>query len=119
MSHRAFEKLKTLEDLHQWHEEAYKIFGQWRKELSQLELDEDFLKMPKVIWLSEYLKDIIDSANKELTEKRELSDRDRDRIFNLRDIAEVIYKSFSKEELNNKVSIIERDIDEELKKYGN
>lgn len=114
-----FDKLEKLEKIQVWHESSIEIFKNWRKELHESEIDDDFLKQPKVIELSEYLKSTINSVNKELQENREMSDRARDYLFALKEVSTVIYKSFSKEELNNKVKLIEDEIEEELKKYGN
>lgn len=115
---KAFEKLDKLETIQNWHETSIEIFKSWRKELQKAEIDENFLNMPIAIEVSDSLKSTIDAINKELSEQRELSDRARDYLFALKEISTSIYKSFSKEELNNKVKLIEDEIDEELKKYG-
>lgn len=116
---RAFEKLEKLERLQPWHESSIEIFKAWRKELQDAEIDDDFMNMPKVIEVSSHLKATIDSVNSELQDNRLLDDKSRFYLFALKEVSTVIYKAFSKEELNNKVKLIEDEIDEELKKYGN
>lgn len=116
---RAFEKLDKLEGLQEWHPSSIEIFKTWRKELHDSEIEEEFLKMPKVIELSEHAKATINSINLELQDNRLLTERQRDYLFALKEVNTTIYKAFSKEELNNKVKLIEDEIDEEIKKYGN
>lgn len=108
-------KLQTLIKAEDWHPSALAIFNGWNEQLTALEVDKNFLDLPKVKKLSGQLKEKIDQINGELLTDRELSKEGRLSLFNLRDITELVLSYFSIEENNKQISLIDHEIEEEAK----
>lgn len=107
----AKDKLDNLRRSKEWHPEALAQLDEWQKQLDDLEIGRDFIELPQCKKLSEVLKQRIDNANNELLTNRDLTDKERDKIFNLKDISELMQATFSDDYYQNNIKLIEADID--------
>lgn len=109
------DKLDQLIKAQDWHEDSFKIFKEWASDVDKLEINKSFLELPITVELAEKMKSIIKRA-KSFLDDRNLSEKDRQYYFALKDVALVFYNVFSIEENNNSLNSIEQEIDEELNK---
>ena len=112
-------KLEELERAQDWHTETLEQFKEWRDRLNALEMDKNFLEMPKVQIIADTMKSFINIANEKLISDRKLNKVDRQYYFALKEIANSLHQNFSNENYKQELKIIKNDIDLNLKDLKN
>lgn len=104
-------KLNTLRKREDWDSSALAVFNEWDKQLDELELEKNYLELPQSIAIANQLVDKLQNIHEELLTNRTMSVDQRESLFNLKDLTEMLLSHYSLEENNKKISSIEKEIE--------
>lgn len=114
---RIKDKLNELKQAADWDNSALELFKQYEEILDEYDKNREYLDLPFFQKIRKALADRIDYANKELSNNRNLSDKDRMILFIIKDICD-LELSILDENNDDKIKEIEKNIDEELESIG-
>lgn len=98
-----------------WDISALEIFKVWEEHLDRLSLDKNYLELPQSVEIAAELKKKISDINNKLLNDREITEKERDRLFALKDISEMVYSHYSLEDNLKQTSLIEEEINNHSK----
>jgi hypothetical protein len=114
---RIKDKLNVLRQSANWDDLALELFKHYEEILDEYEKNREYLDLPFFQKIRKSLEERIDYANKELSNNRNLSDRDRIILFTIKDICD-LELAILDENNDDKIKEIEEEIDKELESIG-